>query len=188
MNRPPSIDSQSRFAELLNPPRVETFVLPDDPLIPNSKLPLLIYRVAVKWPEGDPALLFEELFAENNWINCWRDGVYPFHHYHSTTHEVLGTFSGSARIEFGGEHGIAQTLSAGDVVVIPAGVSHKQLGSSPDFCVVGAYPAGKDYDMNYVRPGERPRADENIARVELPSADPIYGSEGPLLEHWKKSL
>jgi uncharacterized protein YjlB len=24
----------------------------------------------------------------------------------------------------------------------------------------------------------------NIARVPLPAADPVYGAEGPLVEHW----
>jgi uncharacterized protein YjlB len=186
MNRPSSVELQSRFAELLNPPQVETFFLNEDPLIPNSRLPLLIYRNAVKLPEEDPASLFEELFAENDWSNSWRDAIFPFHHYHSTTHEVLGVSSGSARVEFGGEHGIAQNISAGDVVVIPAGVAHKQLGASADFEIVGAYPGGRDWDMNYAKPGERPRADENIARVELPFTDPIYGEGGPLLQHWKK--
>jgi uncharacterized protein YjlB len=34
-------------------------------------------------------------------------------------------------------------------------------------------------------PGERPRADENIARVPAPIADPVFGGEGPLAAHWR---
>lgn len=186
MHTTPSAEVESRFASKIHPPRVETFFLDEAPLIPNSRLPLLIYRGAVELPEDDPAALFEELFAAHDWSNSWRDGIFPFHHYHSNTHEVLGVFSGTARVEFGGEHGIAQDISAGDVVVIPAGVAHQRLGASEDFGIVGAYPGGRDYDMNYAKPGERPRADENISRVEMPSQDPIYGECGPLFEHWKK--
>jgi uncharacterized protein YjlB len=115
----------------------------------------------------------------------WRNGIYSYHHYHSTAHEVLGCYRGSAKVQFGGESGIVEELSAGDVVIIPAGVGHKNLGASADFAVVGAYPRGQDYDMNYGKPGERPRADENIARVPLPETDPIFGKDGPLLRHWR---
>jgi len=52
--------------------------------------------------------------------------------------------------------------------------------------VVGAYPNGVEWDMNYGQPKERPQADENIARIPLPELDPVYGSNGPLYEHWGK--
>ena len=32
--------------------------------------------------------------------------------------------------------------------------------------------------------GERPDADRNIERIPLPSQDPVYGEQGPLVEHW----
>lgn len=70
------------------------------------------------------------------------------------------------------------------MIVIPAGVAHKNLGSSADFTVVGGYPPGQDYDMQYGREGERPQADENIARVAHPDSDPLYGPQGPLPAHW----
>src|SRR5581483_10867523 len=114
----------------------------------------------------------------------WRDGIYTYHHYHSTAHEVLGVFNGSATVQFGGEHGLKQKVNAGDVIIIPAGVAHKNLGASSAFGVVGAYPRGQTWDMNYGRAEERPRADENIVHVALPKRDPVYGSGGPLTEHW----
>ena len=172
--------------ESINPPRALAFDLKDDGSIPNSKFPLLIYQGAVKLPPRDSAAVFEQLFAANRWAGSWRDGFYTYHHYHSTTHEVLGVYSGSATIKFGGEKGVKQKLTAGDVVIIPAGVSHKNLGASSDFGVVGAYPNGAEWDMNYGQPKERPQADENIARVPLPELDPVYGSNGSLHEHWGK--
>lgn len=155
-------------------------------MIPNNgRLPLIIYRDALRLPEKEPASMVERLLRSNTWGGTWRDGIYTYHHYHSTAHEALAVFLGSAKVQFGGKSGITQSLRAGDVVIIPAGVAHKKLGASHDFAVVGAYPAGQQWDMCYGNAGERPAADENIARVPLPKADPIFGPEGPLMEHWK---
>src|SRR5262245_57349525 len=175
-----------RLAEFVREPRVLTFLLQDDGMIPNSGLPLLVYESALKLPARDPQAVFEEFFAANSWSGGWVNGIYSFHHYHSTAHEVLGCFSGSATVQFGGPSGITQKIHSSDVVIIPAGVAHKNLGASGDFGVVGAYPSGQRRDMCYGKPGERPRADENIARVQLPETDPVYGADGPLLAHWRK--
>jgi uncharacterized protein YjlB len=159
--------------------------LKDDGTFPNNdKLPLLVYPAALKLPEQDPAAAIEALFATNQWGGAWRNGVYGYHHYHSTAHEVLGVTRGSARLQLGGERGVTLSVSAGDVIILPAGVAHKNLGDSSDFRVVGAYPHGQRWDMNYGRPGERPQADQNIARVPLPHADPVYGATGPLMDRW----
>lgn len=159
--------------------------LNDDGVFPNSRLPLLLYRGAVLITEDDPAQVFEDLFEENGWSESWLNGIYSYHHYHSTAHEVLGIYRGSAKVQLGGDHGGIHEIRAGDVIVIPAGVAHKNLGSSPDFGVVAAYPARQDWDMNYGKPEEKPRADKNIARVALPKMDPVFGESGPLLEKWK---
>jgi uncharacterized protein YjlB len=131
----------------------------------------------------DPDLI-EKTFAQNQWKGSWRNGLYPFHHYHSTAHEVLGVYSGSVRVEFGGENGIKMAAAAGDVLVLPAGLCHKNVWSSHDFRVLGAYPSGTTWDMNYGKGGERPTADENIAQVPLPEYDPVYGKDGVLFKHW----
>jgi hypothetical protein len=65
------------------------------------------------------------------------------------------------------------------------GVAHKNINSSHDFRVVGAYPAGQSWDMNYGKEGERPAADRNISAVPDPGDDQVYGSKSPLLELWK---
>ncbi len=160
--------------------------LSDDGTFPNSRFPLLLYRGAVSILDPDPAEPFERLFASNGWGGSWRDGIYPYHHYHSTAHEVLGVFAGLAKVQFGGEErGVIYEVHAGDTLIIPAGVAHRNLGSTGDFGVVGAYPQGQDWDINYGKSGERPQADRNIARVPLPKLDPVYGPGGPLLEKWK---
>jgi uncharacterized protein YjlB len=76
-------------------------------------------------------------------------------------------------MQFGGEKGVILSIRPGDVAVVPAGVGHKNLGASPNLCVVGAYPSGGDWDMCYGKKSERARAIWNIPRVSLPSSDPV---------------
>lgn len=174
--------------DLIQEPRVGVHLLRDDGVYPNNdRLPLLVYQGALRLEQGNPASAIEALFRENLWGGSWRNGVYGFHHYHSTAHEVLGVYGGRARIQLGGEQGIVLSIERGDVVIIPAGVAHKNLGASSDFFVVGAYPRGQRPDMNYGKPGERPRADENAARVPLPQADPVYAARGLLADQWFNS-
>lgn len=155
-----------------------------EPFPNNDLLPLLVCKGAFSFQgKLDPGVI-ENTFAKNGWEGSWRNGLYPFHHYHSTAHEVLGVYSGSVRVQFGGEEGLMIVAEAGDVLVLPAGLAHKNIWSSHDFRVVGAYPAGTSWDMNYGKEGERPGADENIARVSLPENDPVYGADAILLKHW----
>ncbi len=165
----------------------ERIVFRDDGSIPNSRHPILLYRKAVDLDSRDPASSMEECFAANDWTDSWRNGIYPFHHYHSTSHEVLGIYRGSATVRLGGEHGQDFDVEAGDVIVIPAGVGHKNLGASQNFGVVGAYPNGRQCDLLRGQPGERPKADQNIAAIPMPNRDPLFGSDGPLRRLWGES-
>ena len=147
-----------------------------------TDLPLILYRGAVAPESGAKA--YERLFDENGWPGAWRNGIYPYHHFHATAHEVLGIAAGQASVRFGGESGPVVEVRAGDVVVIPAGVAHCNLGSSPDLLVVGAYPGGRHPDLNKGTPADHPKARAKLEKVALPEADPVYGPGGPLLRHW----
>ena len=160
------------------------FVFEDDGLIPNSRLPLVIRQGAVTPDADDPPKSFERVFAKNGWTNSWRGDVYDYHHYHSTAHEVMGVASGSATIRFGGESGETFGVSAGDVIVIPAGVGHAAIKASPDFLVVGAYPDGREWDVMRDDPNQIAAAKKRIAAVPLPTADPVDGENGPLIKLW----
>jgi uncharacterized protein YjlB len=154
----------------------------DDGRIPNSSLPVLVYH-GIEEVAAGPASC-EELFADNGWGGSWRDGIFPFHHFHSTAHEVLGIAAGTAAVVLGGPSGTRFEVAPGDVLVLPAGTGHCNAGSSADLLVVGAYPRGQTWDL---RRGDRAEHDEvvaNIARVELPDADPVLGADGPLIELW----
>ena len=84
-------------------PDVQAFRFEDDGETPNNpRLPLVVYRAAVNLAgEHDPAAPFERAFARHGWSDGWRNGIYPFLHFHTATHEVLGIARGRATVEFG---------------------------------------------------------------------------------------
>jgi len=161
----------------------ETNHFTDDGLgFPNSLLPLLVYRAALP---PDPGAM-EQAFADHGWSNAWRDGIFRYHHFHSIAHEVLGIAAGEVRVAFGGPSGREVIVRAGDVVVIPAGVAHCNMGQSAGLLVVGAYPGGSDYDIRRGAPSEHGSAMRAITAVPLPDRDPILGDEGGLRRLWKR--
>ena len=169
---------------------VQAFRFDDDGETPNNpRLPLVVYRAAVNLAGApDPAAPFERAFARHGWSDGWRNGIYPFLHFHTATHEVLGIARGCATVEFGGAKGQVLTVEAGDVVVLPAGTGHRRIAASGDLLVVGAYPRNASFDQK--RPGQvdHETAVSAIARVPLPEMDPVHGPEGPLMTLWKGDL
>jgi uncharacterized protein YjlB len=160
-------------------PAVEVFA--DDGIFPNSRLPVLIYRAAID-PDMARPEAFEALFGGNGWPPQWHASVFTYHHYHSTAHECLGIATGAATLMLGGPGGSKFRATAGDVIVIPAGVAHQRLAASADFLVVGAYPQGHgQWDIRRGNPGDRPKADANIASVPVPPSDPVRGADGAAL-------
>ena len=165
--------------------KAQKFFVKDDGVFPNNPLPILFYRKVLDLPGLFPGLAVRRLFQKNDWSNNWKQGIYTYHHYHSITHEVLGVCKGETLLLLGGEQGITLYIEEGDVLVIPAGVAHMNLGKENDVICVGGYPNGKEYDMNYGKADERPAADENISSISLPQTDPVFGKNGDLLKIWK---
>jgi uncharacterized protein YjlB len=169
--------------------RIETARFDDDGRLPNSPFPALLYRGAVEPDLGDPARAFERCFTRNDWTNGWRSSVFTFHHYHSTSHEVLGIARGKAVLRLGGRRGRDFEIAAGDVIVLPAGTGHQRLSSSSDFLAAGAYPEGRDWDL--IKPYEEgadvhDAALKRIAALPLPRLDPVWGVDGPVTRLWKR--
>ncbi len=153
----------------------ESFLLAPSEFVPNNPLvPVRLYREAIP-REGDLAAAFEALFERNGWPSQWRNGVYPFHHYHSSAHEALGFASGWAWLLIGGPRGRELRVTAGDAVLLPAGTGHCRIEASADLLVVGAYPEGQSYDL--CRDAADTARLARIRAVQFPPRDPVLGIE-----------
>jgi uncharacterized protein YjlB len=75
--------------------KIERFMLARNGWVPNNdRLPVTVCRAALAGKGEALAAQFEALFAEHGCPPGWRDGIYDYHHYHSTAHEALGAFAG----------------------------------------------------------------------------------------------
>lgn len=151
--------------------------------IPNSDLPLLLWkgRLPLADRDGEAAC---SLYSRNGWGGTWVYTVYPFWHFHTRGHEVLGCVAGQARIGFGGDGGLVADVEVGDVAIVPAGVGHRKLEASPDFLMAGGYPPGQE--GNIVQPGN---LDDDtilaeIGSLPLPETDPITGRADGVVAFW----
>ena len=168
-----------------NTARVIAHLLAPASAIPNHpRWPLLVYPGAVAIEGADPAAAFEAMFDRNRWPAAWRNGVFPFHHFHTNAHEALGVYCGEATVQFGGDTGVVVTARPGDAIVLPAGTGHRKLSSRGTLGIVGAYPAGQHPDMQTPLLSKVRCSTQTVAGVPLPDCDPVYGAGGPLFRHW----
>ena len=169
------------------PSEPQTFMFPDDGAIPNNpKLPFVVFRRAIDLTGSpDPEEVIEKTFKANGWSGTWRNGIYPYVHYHSQIHEGMGVARGRAKVRFGGDNGEEIDIGPGDVAILPAGTGHQCLWASPDLLVIGAYPKNGKYDLCRGSKAEHAKALATIPDVPLPDSDPVHGTEGPLLTLWQ---
>lgn len=163
---------------------VESYWFEDDGGIPNSRLPVIVYH-EVDAARAAPSA--QGLFDSHGWLGAWRNRIFSFHHFHSTSHEVLGIVAGSASVVLGGPRGRRFDVRRGDVLILPAGTGHCNAGASEDLLVVGAYPDGMRWDIRRGDPAEHDEVLANIRAIPLPRADPVHGTNGPLVELWRTS-
>ncbi|KAL8975502.1 MAG: hypothetical protein Q9197_000240 [Variospora fuerteventurae] len=166
--------------------RVSSHQIPALDRTPNTsiqKKPLLIYHSAF-YPGTSTSTMESHLSTVGVVDPQWRYTMYSTSHFHSNTHEVLSIACGKAKLCFGGEDNpkrVEATVEQGDVLVVPAGVSHRLLDDiNGDFTMVGSYPRGKQWDMCYGKEGEEEKV-KGIKHVEWFERDPVYGHEGPTL-------
>lgn len=161
---------------------VAHLLAPSGPIPNHPRWPLLVYPQAVPNPTPEK---FEALFTRNRWPAAWRNGVFPFHHFHSNAHEALGVYEGEVTVQFGGDGGVEVTARPGDVIVLPAGTGHKKVFSRGALGVVGAYPEGAKPDTCMPPFARKAKNAQSILQVGLPPGDPVHGPGGPLFEHWR---
>lgn len=109
----------------------ETYTLPTIPHVPNSPLPVLLYRAVLPSP-ADPATARAALEA-NAWLQGGVFKAFTRHHFHSVTHECYAVVRGGSRLVLGvgpldgsareeGEKetkGVEVDVEAGDIIVMP---------------------------------------------------------------------
>ena len=150
--------------------------------VPNNRLPVVIYHRVIPPNVVDNADYLEHLFRSNGWPPQWRYPVYTFTHFHSNTHEALGVFAGTARLQLGGENGKIIEVKVGDVLLLPAGIGHKQISADEEFMLVGAYPPEMKADLCHDEPAQLAARTKAVIAVPLPDTDPVTGhSEGSML-------
>lgn len=147
-------------------------------MIPNNRYPLIVMRGAI--PGGGVGAVIST-FRSNGWTNNWSNpGVYTYAHFHSTTHECLGCAKGSMtfRLSVGASGWSDVRVEAGDVVIIPAGVSHEDIGHSDDNVMCGGYPDDRNWDNvrpeNLTDTGYR-EVGKRIMMLPVPKRDPVHG-------------
>ena len=164
---------------------IETLVVPTNENVPNHpRLPFLIYR-KVWGDKSDPHLVLTN-FASCGWGGGWVNGIFPFHHYHAESHEVLANTGPTINVQFGGPEGEIVAFGTGDIVLIPAGGGHCLMAGRRASGIVGAYPAGQeDWDLKRNEPQDHKLALRQIPEVALPTTDPVTGNQFPLFNYWK---
>ncbi|WP_107676309.1 cupin domain-containing protein [Agrobacterium sp. LAD9] len=154
--------------------------------VPNSRLPLLIYRNVIQTSVPE----MEKELRTNGWIASWHNavGMFPKHHFHSEAHEFIAITRGSLEGLFGGHDGTRAILRTGDAVIIPAGVGHLGIAVSEDLRVSGGFPGGYGVlDFRLGRPDEYVQMCEAARQVPIPPLDPFLGAGGPLPDLWNKA-
>ncbi|HEU5048503.1 MAG TPA: cupin domain-containing protein [Rickettsiales bacterium] len=148
--------------------------------VPNSHLPVLLYRGVLADSVKDKAAAFHKKFKANGWSGLWTDSIYDYTHFHSNAHEVLGIAEGKVTVRLGGESGRLFRLKTGDMLIIPAGVGHQRVTKSDKgLKVIGAYPWGQsDFDIRCTG--------KKMPNVSCPDSDPFYGEEGLCL--WRGAI
>ncbi|KAL1964456.1 hypothetical protein VTN77DRAFT_6882 [Rasamsonia byssochlamydoides] len=157
----------------------------------NSPLPVLIYRDVLPLPLSEEKTT--SFLEANEWVKKGVWGHIPVRHFHPNTHECYGIFQGESTLLLGcGQNdttgGLELDVSAGDVIVLPAGTAHCCLQSSQDYRYIGVYPKGAPHWRNEL--GKDPiDPDSSLAKeiqsVEMPSQDPANGENGPLIQLWR---
>ncbi|KAJ5084917.1 hypothetical protein NUU61_009496 [Penicillium alfredii] len=170
----------------------ETYYLTKGDLVPNNSVPALVYRNVLPRPITQDSA--QTLCEGNHWEKRGEWGPLWEAHFHPNTHECYAIIRGQSTLVLGREHaattgGVEVDVSAGDVVVVPAGVSHRSISADNEYRYIGVYPeAAPKWRNNFCKGKEDMHLlVEEITSVAVPEDDPVYGKDGPLVTLWQQA-
>ena len=123
-------------------PEPETYYLQPTRYVPNSNLPVVLYRGVLGTTPTPESI--RSLIEPNKWIRGGQWKTYPTAHFHSVSHECYAVFQGKSTFRLGkspidpdtnenGEKlGCEVLLERGDIIVLPVSPDPRSSkGSTP---------------------------------------------------------
>ncbi|GAB7343370.1 hypothetical protein MBLNU457_1410t1 [Dothideomycetes sp. NU457] len=171
----------------------EVYFLKPTTHVPNSFLPVLIYRHVLPEPLSEATAI--EYLEKNQWSHGGTFKHFPQHHFHTVTHECYAIFKGSTRYLFG-KGPLDEDVKGIEVDLYAAASSSYSLTHPHPYPLPhqAVYPltVAKDsphWDNNFCKASETETAQKAIDAhaVPIPDYDPVYGLDGPLVQLWRKA-
>ena len=115
----------------------EQYFLPPTPHVPNSRLPVLVYRNVLE--DTSPRNIVNTI-EPNGWIKGGQWKTYKVPHFHTHCHECYGIIRGGSTYllgvgpndpkvdEEGSPYGMKLTVQKGDVFVLPVSATSSKCG------------------------------------------------------------
>ncbi|OJI97479.1 hypothetical protein ASPVEDRAFT_49477 [Aspergillus versicolor CBS 583.65] len=185
----------------LNIPQPEQYTLPSTAHVPNSPMPVLVYRNVLPMPRTMEVT--QEFIESHGWS---RQGiVWPAiytRHFHPNVHECYAILSGHSEVLMGvgkldnanghkpedhdsEEIGLFLTLREGDVIVHPAGTGHAKISDERDYRYLSFFPSGSPRWVSCNGDTELDRDDPLAETMAVPTPpDPVLGNYGHLNALW----
>ncbi|KAH8883206.1 hypothetical protein GQ53DRAFT_830900 [Thozetella sp. PMI_491] len=171
----------------------EHYFVGDTPYVPGSELPVVVYRGALKHCQNEEEI---RIYLESNggWVRGGAWNAWFKSHYHPNVHECYGVATGSSELSIGrgplDDHSAEQLirLNKGDVMIIPAGVSHCSSTATEDYRFIVFFPKEDPKWISVWCQTDEDTAEnkQRALQVPLPSTDPLEGPNGYLIREWSK--
>ncbi|KAF2148107.1 hypothetical protein K461DRAFT_233579 [Myriangium duriaei CBS 260.36] len=166
--------------------RLECYYIRRNSFVPNSVLPVIVYRNVL--PDDLNEKIAMAFLTRHEWEKRGTWGHIAIRHFHPNSHECYGSSTlllGQGKRDDKG--GVQVKVERGDVIVLPAGTAHSSIESTSDYRYIGVYPQTGPRWRNELGDTQMNVAalDKEITAVETPSADPVYGPNGPLVRLWQ---
>ncbi|KAF7533620.1 hypothetical protein G7054_g6918 [Neopestalotiopsis clavispora] len=164
----------------------ETIPVPATPHSPNSKLPVVVYRGALRDRNLEGALAAVETseWPKGGHWKIAQENLAATPHYHSTTHEAYTVLHGRGTYRLGKSPLDAEVDAEGETVGVEFTVREGDVFAFPN----ARNSTEEPYDMEYALDSVEVTCEKRkiCELVPTPIHDPIYGKTGPLPELWRR--